>query len=81
MIVTLYSKPGCHLCEDVREILDDLAVEHGFSVDEVNIEGDATLFAQYRYEIPVLAVAGREIARGRISEQDVVNALRGRGVL
>ena len=75
MTVTLYSKPGCHLCEQVRELLVDLAVERSFTVEEVNIEGDASLFAAYRYDIPVVLVDGREIARGRIDERQLGEAL------
>jgi glutaredoxin len=75
MIVTLYSKPGCHLCEDARALLDELAVERGFGIQEINIEKDATLYARYRYEIPVLVIEGVEIAKGRVDERRLVAAL------
>jgi glutaredoxin len=73
--VTLYSKPGCHLCEQVRELLADLAVERSFTIEEINIERDAHLFAAYRYAIPVLFLDGTEIARGRIDERQLCDAL------
>jgi glutaredoxin len=75
MIVTLYSKPGCHLCEDVRALLDELAPERGFEVHEIDIQSDPALFARYRYEIPVVLRDGVEVARGRIDEARLISAL------
>jgi len=75
MIITLYSKPGCHLCEEVRALLDELAPERGFSIDEINIETSDGLFERYRYEIPVVLIDGREIARGKVDERELTDAL------
>ena len=70
--ITLYSKPGCHLCEDVREILDGLQSAFGYAIDEIDITRDAALFARYRYDIPVILSDGVEIARGRMDEQQLI---------
>jgi glutaredoxin len=75
-ILTLYSKPGCHLCEDVRDLLDEVAGEFGLAVTTVDITTDEALFAAYRYEIPVVTCEGREVARGRIAEAQLLAALR-----
>lgn len=75
MTVTLYSKPGCHLCEDVRGLLDELAVEYGFAIEEIDITGDPALWTRYRYEIPVLLKDGREMARGRIADRELIERL------
>jgi glutaredoxin len=75
--ITLYSKPGCHLCEEVRARLDELQPELGFTIDEVDITRRTDLFERYRYEIPVLLIDGRELARGRISEAELLNVLKG----
>jgi hypothetical protein len=74
--LTLYSKPGCHLCEDLRALLDELQGEYRFAIEEIDITGDANLFSRYRYEIPVLLKDGEEIARGRISDRELVTALK-----
>ena len=74
--LTLFSKPGCHLCEDVRVTLDELQPEYGYAVDEVDITAHAELFAQYRHEIPVVLKDGRELARGRIDDRELVRLLR-----
>jgi glutaredoxin len=73
--LVLFSKPGCHLCEEMRALLDEVQPEYGFSLEEIDITRDDTLFARYRYEIPVLLKDGREIARGRISDRELTALL------
>ena len=70
--LTLYSTPGCHLCEDVRALLDELRPERGFALEEIDITTDDELFARYRYDIPVVLKDGVEIARGRIDERQLI---------
>ena len=74
--LVLYSKPGCHLCEDLAHLLADLQPEWGFSVSELDITRDDALFARYRYDIPVLLCGTTEIARGRVDPRDLVERLR-----
>jgi glutaredoxin len=74
--VVLYTKPGCHLCDEARALLDDLAAEFDLAVTSVDITGDPSLDARYRWEIPVVTSGGREIAKGRIAEAPLVAALR-----
>ena len=73
--VTLYSKPGCHLCDDARAYLDDLASTTEFHLDEIDIRRDPDLFERYRYRIPVITVDGVERLEGRISAEDVPTLL------
>jgi glutaredoxin len=75
--LTLYSKPGCHLCDDLRALLDELQPHAGFTIDEIDITTRDDLFARYRYEIPVLLQDGVEIARGRVDEARLVALLAG----
>ncbi|MCA1584031.1 MAG: glutaredoxin family protein [Acidobacteria bacterium] len=75
-IVMLYSKPGCHLCDDVRERLEALRAEGGFTVDDIDITKNPALFERYRYEIPVVFVDGVEIGRGRIEPTQLRERLR-----
>lgn len=56
MRVTLYSKPGCHLCEDVKADLQTLSREIGFMIEERNVEADVVDYARFRYLIPVVDV-------------------------
>ena len=71
MVVTLYSKPGCHLCDEVRALLDELAAGRNLRLEEIDIEGDDGLLERYRFDIPVVLVDGREVARGRIDERQL----------
>jgi uncharacterized membrane protein/glutaredoxin len=54
MLVTLYQKPGCHLCEDVLDILDRLIPQYGLEVKQVNILDNIATYQAYREQIPVI---------------------------
>ena len=56
--VFLYSRPGCHLCDDAAELLERLAQRIPIAVSEVNILDDIDLYERYKHSIPVVALAG-----------------------
>ena len=73
--VTLYTRPGCHLCDEAREaILELRASGLGFDLREVDIERDERLHAKYLERIPVVEVGG-EIVSELVLD---VHALRSR---
>jgi glutaredoxin len=72
--VTFYTKAGCHLCEQAREMLDDIAAEVDYELTEIDIRSDLALFEQYRYRIPVIIVNTTHIVEGRIECSDLVRA-------
>jgi|GEM_PF-386256 len=81
--IILYSKPGCHLCDVARSVIDDIAAQPEyqgtFTIDEVNIQLDPVVFARYRYRIPVIQLDDKIIAEGNIDTDnipDIVAALR-----
>ncbi len=59
-VVTLYGKPGCHLCEDARRIVGLVHQQHEFELREVDVSLDPTLNRGYGERIPVIAVDGVE---------------------
>ena len=59
--VTLYSRPGCHLCDDAREALERVRAAVPFALHEVDIEQDDVLHARYLERIPVVALDGDEL--------------------
>ena len=65
--VTLYSKPGCHLCEEMKSEIARADCAEVFELQEVNIEGNAELLARYRFDIPVLLIDGVEMFRHRLT--------------
>jgi glutaredoxin len=60
-VVTLYGRPGCHLCDDARAALVGLAAELGFTLEEVDIEREDDLHRRYLERIPVVALDGEEL--------------------
>jgi glutaredoxin len=60
MRVTLYGKPGCHLCDDARTIVGQVCAELGVGWTEIDITTDPKLFEEYGEQIPVTFVDGRQ---------------------
>jgi glutaredoxin len=72
----LYSRPGCHLCEEMKEVVARVVREIGGGVREVDISADPDLEAVYREQIPVLFVNGRKAFKFRVSEEALRKRLR-----
>ena len=76
MRLTIYSKPGCHLCDDlkaiVRRVLDR---REGISLEEIDISTDPKLLKLYELEIPVLMIDGKKAAKYRITEEELTSKL------
>jgi len=73
--VTLYSKPGCHLCDDARAVIERVCTDLGESYVEISILDDASLMARYGEEIPVTLVDGAQHDFWRVSEERLRDAL------
>jgi len=67
--VTLYTRPGCHLCEEAKAVMEPLLVEFGAKLREVNIEGDVMLTERYGWDIPVVFIGSRKAAKHRIERE------------
>jgi glutaredoxin len=59
--VTLYSRPGCHLCDEAKATLERVRIRAPFDLHEINIEADDALHARYLERIPVIALDGEEL--------------------
>jgi glutaredoxin len=79
--VTLYGRPGCHLCDDARAALEGLRAELRFDLREVDITADDELHRRYLERIPVVAVGGEELFEYFVDEDVLRQRLlyRGRG--
>jgi len=64
--VTLYTRPGCHLCEQAKEAMAPLLREFGARLREVNIDRDPALRARYTNDVPVIFLGGRKVAKHRL---------------
>ena len=67
--VTLYTKPGCHLCEDVKEILAELTAVYPHTLSEIDITSNRDLFARYHLTIPVVHIGHTELQAPITTEQ------------
>lgn len=74
-IVTLYGRPGCHLCDDAASELQPLLAETGATLVTVNIEEDDALHRAHLERIPVILVDGVEICHFFVDEPAVRDAL------
>ena len=72
--VILYSKAGCHLCDEARDMLDEIATQVPYDLTEIDIRKDPQLFELYRYRIPVILLNETVIAEGRIDYNNLANA-------
>ncbi|MGQ0506868.1 MAG: glutaredoxin family protein [Myxococcaceae bacterium] len=75
MRVEIYSKPDCGLCEEAKEILEQVRSRVPFELVEVNIEADPTLFERFRYDIPVVFIAGKKAFKHRVEAEAVLRRL------
>lgn len=73
--LTIYSRPGCHLCDEMKEVVHRVSASVPLSIEEVDISGDAELERLYGVEIPVLMIDGKKAAKYRIGERELVRVL------
>jgi glutaredoxin len=64
--VTLYTRPGCHLCEEAKAAIAPLLHEFGATLREVNIDDDAVLRQRYGWDVPVIFIGARKAAKHRV---------------
>jgi glutaredoxin len=77
MRLTIYSKPGCHLCVEMKAVVERAIQDRpGITVEEIDISGDPSLLAQYELEIPVLMVDGKKAAKYRITAEDLARRIK-----
>ena len=76
MIVEIYSKPQCSLCDEAKEVLARVRRRIPFDLREVDITQDPTLFEQYRYDVPVVFVNGHKAFKHHLDAKVVEQRLR-----
>ena len=69
--VTLYGKPGCHLCEDARAAVERVRSDHPFELSEVDVSLDPELHRAYGERIPVLELDGEELFEFFVDEAEL----------
>jgi glutaredoxin len=61
--LTLYTRSGCHLCDDMMAGLRSLQASHGFAVTLIDVDHDPALEERYGKRVPVLVGGGRELCQ------------------
>ncbi len=64
--VTLYTRPGCHLCDEAKSAIAPLLREFGTALREVNIDADPVLKERYGWDIPVIFIGQKKAAKHRV---------------
>ena len=76
--VIIYSRPGCHLCEEAKKVIEASGCREEYTLEEINIESDAELRRLYRYDIPVITINGQEAFRHRVTASEFVERMKRR---
>ena len=68
--VIVYSRPGCHLCDDAKAAILSAGCSDQFVLEEIDIESDEELLNKYKYDIPVIAINGVEAFIHRVDPRE-----------
>jgi glutaredoxin len=77
MQVVLYSRPGCHLCDDARDVILAERARSRFDFREVDVETDDALELAYGVRIPVVTVDGEERFELQVDPAEFARAVAG----
>lgn len=75
--VTLYTRPGCHLCDEAKSAIAPLLLEFGAVLREVNIDADPLLKERYGWDIPVVFIGQKKAAKHRVDVEQFRRQLEG----
>jgi glutaredoxin len=68
--VIIYSRPGCHLCDEAKAAIESAGCSDQFVLSEINIESDDELLSKYKYDIPVITIDGVESFIHRVNPDE-----------
>ena len=74
--VILYTRPGCHLCEEAKQEMMAAGCSDAYALEEVNIETDPVLKEKYGWEIPVIVINGVKAFKFRLTADEFKRKLR-----
>jgi glutaredoxin len=74
--ITLYTRKDCCLCDEMKEVVRQVAGEFSLNVIEVDVDGSAELQRRYGDEVPVLFINGRKAFKVRVTEGELKKRLR-----
>ena len=74
--VRLYTRPGCHLCDEAKAEIARAGCPHLFDLEEIDIDLDPRLATLYGYDIPVVTIDGAHAFKHRLTAADFEHAIR-----
>jgi glutaredoxin len=77
--VTLYTRPGCHLCDEAKAAIAPILREFCAVLREVNIDEDAALKERYGWDVPVIFIGQRKAAKHRVDLEQFCRQLQDAG--
>jgi hypothetical protein len=77
--VVLLGKPDCHLCHVMEEVVAPVLAARGIALDVRDVRADPELLRRYRNDIPVLLAGDVELARHRVTPEELVARLAALG--
>jgi glutaredoxin len=74
--VVLYTRPGCHLCDEAKREMRSANCADHYVLEEINIDDDPALHERYRYEIPVITINGQKAFKYRLTAAEFRKAVK-----
>lgn len=74
--VTIYTRPGCHLCDEAKRVILAAACPDQFSLREINIDHDPDLVQRYGWDVPVIIINGIETFKHRLNTSEFEREIR-----
>ncbi len=76
LLLLLYSRPGCHLCEVAKKALALIVARYGLRIEERNVERDPRWERDYGTQIPVGVLAGRKVFKYRLDPERIERTIQ-----
>ncbi len=74
--IEIYSRPGCHLCDEAKEVIERVRRRYPFSLRTIDIERDPALEREYGEQIPVVFINGTQAFKFRVDEHELLKEVR-----
>lgn len=78
MKVTLYTRRGCHLCEEAKHVIESVKQRYAFDYEECDIDSDPQMQRLYNEEVPVISIDGRKAFKYHVTPAALLKRLAAR---
>jgi glutaredoxin len=78
MKITVYTRRGCHLCDEAKHVIESVRRRAPFDYEEFDIDADPQLRQLYNEEVPVIAIDGKKAFKYRVTPAELLKKLAAR---